>query len=804
MRSLTNTTAGATGTATATCDGSTGQWTLGSESCTASIIAPTNLTATDGSISNGINVSWTAVSGASSYGLQYRKQGETTWTTIYSGSNTTYSITGLSDEGVFEFRVRGGNAIGAGDWSGIETGYIRKIIGPVFVSQSGIPAKIGVGQTFSYSQIWKNEGSETWAGAGSYGTGPFNPADTSVWGTGFGAFPSGSTAMGGTVTTTLTAKAPATPGTYPLQRIFQKGGTPYGTASTAVSVVVIDMPKCTGVSPDVSVTYNPNATITATISGGTSVDSASIKVWGEENGTNDIKEYAASLIGSVWTATFPIKDHLTSTETKVNIQAVVDNSLFEPAVCATSQVGFQQLPVPSVSITPTVGTFEGTVVENDVAYSGLTGYVIPRLNGHFGNASVSLGAFNHLKVNLRIEETGTGTSLGSPVMAATPGNDVPLVISATGADRTTWTSYGAKLIVEYADPDAAAQMKVGQVLIPWKLTPPAMGVTATPSSSYPPSVDSHIQLLGGGDFSEAEHGLFQGGLRTNMGVVVRDLTDGPGQWTFSELDYAQLYRTRLVAVARVRAPDGVNLLSPIEYVSDSFLLSSQPPLSVSATDGTREDDVMIEWVPSVNDATIKHRIFRDETEITPTGGISGTEFIDVPPARGQVFNYRLVSVLDGRESPQDKIDSGHVPACRAARLIGAGLNADMTAINGMIEQWPCLPGLTGTAAFDAGTASGLGISGDATYRNFSVPVAVDMPDGPHVLNIGLESAGVTLNASRTYEVPFTLDRASITVNEMTILYNGNTAVDGLEADSIGKFGLKLEGGTGIGFAEPVQ
>ena len=68
----------------------------------------------------------------------------------------------------------------------------------------------------------------------------------------------------------------------------------------------------------------------------------------------------------------------------------------------------------------------------------------------------------------------------------------------------------------------------------------------------------------------------------------------------------------------------------------------------------------------------------------------------------------------------------------------------------------------------------------------------------------MDSAGVTINASRTYDVPFSLDRASISVNSLTILYDGSPATDGLNANSIGRFGVRMEGGDGIGFAEEIK
>lgn len=75
---------------------------------------------------------------------------------------------------------------------------------------------------------------------------------------------------------------------------------------------------------------------------------------------------------------------------------------------------------------------------------------------------------------------------------------------------------------------------------------------------------------------------------------------------------------------------------------------------------------------------------------------------------------------------------------------------------------------------------------------------------PHVLKLNIESKGVVIHANRTYDIPFNLGRSSITLKSLTILYDGATAQPGLEASSIGRFGVKMDGGTGLGFAEEIK
>lgn len=131
IANLTNSSAGATGSAVATC--SAGTWTVSSASCTVSLVAPIGLFATDAANTNSINITWGASQGATSYRLQSRKVGSATWTDLATPSTASYSWTGLSDESIFEFQVRAENSLGSSPWSAVETGSIRPKLAPTMM-----------------------------------------------------------------------------------------------------------------------------------------------------------------------------------------------------------------------------------------------------------------------------------------------------------------------------------------------------------------------------------------------------------------------------------------------------------------------------------------------------------------------------------------------------------------------------------------------------------------------------------------------------------------------------------------------
>ena len=790
-----NSKTGAIGSATLTC--SNGALSVAFPSCSTSITAPGALLATDGTVTGKITVTWAAAPGATGYDVQYRKVGDTTWTLVANASSGWQLPT--TDESIYEFQVVGKNATGQGAWSETETGYIRKKVDPVFVSQSGIPAKIGVGQSFTYSQVWQNNGAETWTG-GDYGTGPFNPADASVWGRGYVAY-TGSTATGATVTTSISAVAPTTPGTYPLQRIMQKSGTSYGAASTSASVIVVGPPICTGVTPNVATTFNPNATFTVTLEGPSSVETASVRVWGEVQGEPSGASYPMTYNGSTWTATFPGASHLSPGETQINISAAVSNSFFIPAnECAFATIKYEKLPLPTVTLEPTFGSFGD---------ESRQGFVVNRQGGEFAKINVNLGSYNGtLKARVEVLD-GSDANLIVAMNNVTGGQQVPVIMSSStlSAVQAAWAQSNATVRVTYADASAAAQGKVVTIPIAW-MTPPG-GLTVTASGIQAPTATVSATLNSSGTpFSTATHGDFTGFVRvassgTTTGGTVPVTAEGA--WSISDLDYAQLHTAQLAAVARAVPPAGVDLIVPLEFTSPTFTLPVQAPVSVAATDGTLENDVQVVWPAIAPGSSIRYRVFRDGAEITPATGISALEILDTPPKRGTIYNYTVKTMINNIMSQSEATDPGHVPACRAARLIGASIDASMSTINGMVERWACLEGLTGSGQIDSLEASDIEFGGtNPQYRKFSYPLPENLADGEHTLRATLVSEGVTINGTRSYDIPFKVDRASITINNLTILYDGSSAQNGLEATSIGRFGVKMDGGSGIGFAEEVK
>ncbi len=80
-------------------------------------VTPGGLAATTQS-SSQINVAWNAVSGATSYKLEVQTAGSNTWTTVYTGSATSFANTGLAASTQYTYRV---SAVNSGGTSAVSS-----------------------------------------------------------------------------------------------------------------------------------------------------------------------------------------------------------------------------------------------------------------------------------------------------------------------------------------------------------------------------------------------------------------------------------------------------------------------------------------------------------------------------------------------------------------------------------------------------------------------------------------------------------------------------------------------------------
>ncbi|MHC4781115.1 MAG: DUF4082 domain-containing protein, partial [Planctomycetota bacterium] len=116
-------------------------WTVGSNPCVVTLVAPSipgSITVPTSSVSGNYTVNWAASTGAWTYDLQEATNSSFTGaTTVYTGANTSYGVTGKTT-GTFWYRVRATNAAGSSGWRPSTNGC--QIVAPATPASITVPA----------------------------------------------------------------------------------------------------------------------------------------------------------------------------------------------------------------------------------------------------------------------------------------------------------------------------------------------------------------------------------------------------------------------------------------------------------------------------------------------------------------------------------------------------------------------------------------------------------------------------------------------------------------------------------------
>ncbi|MGQ0739908.1 MAG: reprolysin-like metallopeptidase [Bacteroidota bacterium] len=124
----------------ATCSGGSGSYAQAQFTTTAPCNAPTGLTSS-AITSSSATVSWTAVSGASNYDVDYKLNSSGTWTNAATGTTaTSVNLSGLAASSLYDWRVRANcGASGSSDYSQAQftTSAAPTCPGPYDVSTNG-------------------------------------------------------------------------------------------------------------------------------------------------------------------------------------------------------------------------------------------------------------------------------------------------------------------------------------------------------------------------------------------------------------------------------------------------------------------------------------------------------------------------------------------------------------------------------------------------------------------------------------------------------------------------------------------
>jgi hypothetical protein len=751
------TSTGTSGSASLSCNN--GTWTITSQTCTANLSVPASLSATDGTLAGKISVTWGSVPGASGYDLQYRKQGTSTWTAVNNVSSGWELTT--TDESTFEFQVRAKNAAGNGNWSASETGYIRKYIDPVFVSQT-VPSDVKVGSTFPVSQVWRNDGATTWNTSDNLG---IAPASGSFTGSLANVGATTLTGQNGSFNASVTA--PATPGSYSLVMDWRYNGATY-KSSPAANIRVWGTPACSGIQVSKTLTYNPADKITVTATLGSEASSVTgARAWSLVDGQDDLQTYPVSASGPY---SFEIDLSKHTGYGTYRAELLVSNPV-ETGVCSVDFELRQVSPV-SANLSPVFGG------------DGANTFVLPLSLGPAIN--VQAVRTDNLPLNLALKDSA-GTTIHANTMS---GASAALNAAAWDAEQA-WETRAAAVEVRYADDGAHAQ--VGGVTIPVTLmTPPTrLSVAAVSSEQLPFTVAATIQQ-NGQTAPEANVGPWRIRLSDNQGdAEIRSWQDAVQSLvTFNDLDYPSLWNKTLRVTARAQQPSGITLAQPFELTT-TVRPAVMPARDIQATDGTLEEVVRITWsAPFDGMPGVTYTLLRNGQAIAPS--LSGTMYEDVPPVRGEVYQYSVIAKADGRQS-QAVVDPGYLPACILPRVETVDVVGSAQDSLGAIVRWlSCLENGRLHYSFDNEPEKEASVTIGNEWAATELPIGT-LSNGEHTVVFRSFANNNGLNPPRTQTFTFTINRSGVEPGGVTLLYNGRPAANGQETDSIGRFGVKLEG-----------
>lgn len=169
--------------------------------------APPNIFAPSVNPDGNYTISWTAVSGSSSYQLEEYIPGGN-WTAIFNGAGTSLWVS-RSTAQTYYYQVRACNVAGCGAASG--TIVVQPpVYGAQFVWQS-IPTMMFMGDSAVVTVQMRNTGNTTWTAGQAYNLGSQTAQDNTRWGMGRVAVP-GSVAPGQIATFTFAITAPSNVG----------------------------------------------------------------------------------------------------------------------------------------------------------------------------------------------------------------------------------------------------------------------------------------------------------------------------------------------------------------------------------------------------------------------------------------------------------------------------------------------------------------------------------------------------------------------------------------------------------------
>ena len=230
---------------------------------------PSTPSATDGSYADKVRVSWSSVSGATSYKVfRCTTTSTSSCGSGYTANSSPYDVTNVTPETTYYFRIKACNSGGCSAYSDHDSGYASAID---LVTQNPAASKTSLtpGESFTFSATVLNQGTGT-SGASTLRYYRSTDATISTSDTEIGTDAVGALAAGGTSPENIELNAPTSDGTWWIGACVDAVPNESDTGNQCSSGVQI-----TVTSPDL-VTQNPSADKTSLTPGESFTFSATV------------------------------------------------------------------------------------------------------------------------------------------------------------------------------------------------------------------------------------------------------------------------------------------------------------------------------------------------------------------------------------------------------------------------------------------------------------------------------------------------------------------------------------------------
>lgn len=306
-----------------------------------------------------------------------------------------------------------------------------------FVSQTGMPTAMTIGQTANVSVTMLNNGNTTWT-PGAYRLGSANPLGNTTWGLSRVDLP-GNVAPGAQVTFNFAIVAPATPGTFHSQwEMVQEGVAWLGGASQDVAVTVTAFPPTATITSPASGTQFTTSTATAnvTLNGSAYASAGSVSRLEFFEGTKSLGATTGGLISV--TAALGLGSHTIELRATDNLGVVGSGAFTTVKVVAPAPTAAVQSPANGSSYQITNGTSYSVPLIASAASGGATtvtvlevldnGAAVMTISGNSVNTTLPLTAGTHA-LQLRATDNFGATGLSTVATVTVLGPAAPVAAS---------------------------------------------------------------------------------------------------------------------------------------------------------------------------------------------------------------------------------------------------------------------------------------------------------------------------------------------------------------------------------------